>query len=160
MTYFPIVLSQLIFTLLWFLASIVMFIEPLRIYGLWARDFLLFFNALLAAIGIPLLLTFLHLRHNIKNKKYYFFNTLIYTLPAALLYVILEFVNVAIAVIFEDNRAELITTQLDLSLIILIAMFGIVMIFSSVAQVILLFKRSKSDQNVTKLGVKLNDKKK
>lgn len=159
MTYFPVVLSQLAFTLLWFFASILMFIGPTQGIGTSVRDFLTLFNVVMAAFGVPLILTYLHLKYNIRKKKYYFINTLLYTLPACIIYVALNLLNTVITVIFQEDRAELISTQLEFTLYILAAMLATLTITSCIAQLVLLYKRSRSEVPVTKLGLKIDKKK-
>ena len=111
-TYFPVIFSHFAFTMLWFSASILIFIGPIAKIGVFARDFLAVLNTVMAAFGIPLILTYMHLKYDIKKKKYYFFNTLLYTLPASVIYAALNLLNGIIAVMFQEDRAKLITDQL------------------------------------------------
>jgi len=156
-TYFPIIVAQALFTALWFISSMMIFIGPISEYGIIARDFLVFFNSMMAAFGIPLILSYLHLRLNLKAGKYYFFNTMKYTLPASFLYVMLNFLNMAITVMF---KAELLKEELNTSFYIFLAMVGTVMVASCIAQVVLISRKSKQDALVTKLGLKIENKKK
>lgn len=160
MTYFPIIFAQLIYTVLWFLASILIFIGPMNEIGVATRDYLTLINTVAAAFGIPLYLSYRHLKYNIKNGKYYFFNTLKYTFPASFIYVALYYIDVLIEVAFNENSAELISAQNQLTLFVALAMIGSVMIASCIAQIVLMARKSKMDGTLTKLGLKIDNKKK
>jgi hypothetical protein len=160
MTYFPVIFTQFIYTVLWFLASVLIFIRPLNEIGILARDYLTLINTVVAAVGIPLYLSYRHLRYNIRNEKYYFFNTLKYTLPASAIYVALYYVYTLVGFVFSENRAELISAQNTLTLYVALAMIGCVMIASCIAQILLMARKSRMDGTLTKLGVKIDNKKK
>jgi len=139
-TYFPVLLIYILYCVLWFLINIFVFIPATREFGFTGRDALQFGSTWIAAIGIPLLETILHTVYSIKRRKRYFFNSILYTLPASLLYIVLDFINVAIAYMLFEGGGALILEKLMTVLYEFFAAVGTVFIGGCVAQVILTIK--------------------
>ena len=86
LAYFPVILFELLYCAVWFVVSICAFIPATRSFGGSARDVVVFINVILTAVGLPLLLTYLQLRHSLTQKRFYFTNAFKYVLPASVLY--------------------------------------------------------------------------
>lgn len=153
LAYFPVILFELLYCVVWFVVSIFAFIPATRSFGGSARDVVVFINVILTAVGLPLLLTYLQLRHSLTQKRFYFTNAFKYVLPASVLYWVLYFVNMYITFMFEPNRSELLKAQLQTSLYIGIVMVAAIAIFGCVAQVVLMVKRNKEEPLAVRLAV-------
>jgi cellulose synthase/poly-beta-1,6-N-acetylglucosamine synthase-like glycosyltransferase len=143
-TYFPVIVLYIIYCVLWFLINIFVFIPSTVEFGFAGRDVLQFCSLCAAAVGVPLLETVLHTVYCIKNKKRYFFNTVLYTLPASLLYIALDLINVVIAFMLIEGGGVLISDKLVTVLYELCAAVGVVFLGGGAAQVILTIKFPKA----------------
>ena len=152
-TYFPVLLFELIYCVAWFIVSVFAFIPGTRSFGLAGRDVIVFINAMIAAVGLPLLLSYLHVRYNFAAKRYYFTNAFKYVLPACVIYLILDFINSYIAFMLAENRGEATIAKLETSLYIAIVMAAAIAIFACIAQVALMIKKNKDEPLAVKLAV-------
>lgn len=152
-TYFPVLLFELLYCVIWFVVSIFAFIPGTQGFGLAGRDVIVFANAIITAVGLPLLLSYLHVRYNFANKRYYFTNAFKYILPACVVYLILDFLNSYIAFMFADNLGEAVMAKLETSLYIAIVMAAAIAIFACIAQVALMIKKNKDEPLAVKLAV-------
>ncbi len=159
LSYFPVILSQVIFTVLWFFASMLMFFPVTVEIGFIGTNALVFINMIMAALGLPIILTILHFIFNYKNNRYYFTNAIFYILPAAAVYVVLDFLNALIAVMLWENAKSEISAKFEMSLYTALIMIAAVAVLALTAQLILLFKRNKDEPVLTRLGVKIEKKK-
>lgn len=153
LAYFPVILLELLYCVVWFCASIFVFIPATRTFGGHARDAVVFINVMICVIGLPILLTWLHLRYNLKQKRYYFTNAFRYILPASALYWALHFINIYISFMFDENRTQLLKAQLETSMYMGLVMIAAIAIFGCVAQVVLLWKRNKEEPLTVRLAV-------
>ncbi|MBQ4048258.1 MAG: hypothetical protein IJC93_07825 [Clostridia bacterium] len=152
-TYFPVILLEFVYCVIWFLVSIFTFFEATQSFGLMGRDAVIFVNSVIVSIGLPLVLSYLHLRYNIKNKRWYFFNAVKYVLPACLIYLVLDFVNLCIAVMFMDSAGEAILAKLETSAVMGIVAIVAIAVFGCIAQLFLLWKRNKAEPLSIRLAV-------
>ena len=152
-TYFPVILFELIYCVVWFVISIFAFIPGTRNFGLTGRDVIVFANAVIVSVGMPLLLSYLHVRYNFANKRYYFFNAVKYILPACTVYLLLDFINSFIAVMFAENRGEAVLAKLETSLYMAIVMVAAIAIFGCIAQIALMIKKNRDEPLAVKLAV-------
>ena len=152
-TYFPVILLEFVYCVIWFLVSIFTFFEATQSFGLMGRDAVIFVNSVIVSICLPLVLSYLHLRYNIKNKRWYFFNAVKYVLPACLIYLVLDFVNLCIAVMFMDSAGEAILAKLETSAVMGIVAIVAIAVFGCIAQLFLLWKRNKAEPLSIRLAV-------
>ena len=152
-TYFPVILLEFIYCVLWFVVSLFTFIPPTQQFGLMGRDALIFVNSILVSLGLPLILSYLHLRYNIKNKRWYFFNAIKYVLPACIIYLVLDFLNLCIALMFMENAGQAIMAKLETSLVMAIVLIVAIAVFGCIAQMFLLWKRNKIEPLSVRLAV-------
>lgn len=152
-TYFPVILLEFVYCVVWFLVSLFTFFEATREFGLMGRDAVIFVNSVIVSIGLPLVLSYLHLRYNIKNKRWYFFNAIKYVLPACLIYLVLDFLNLCVAVMFMDSAGEAILAKLETSAVMGIVAIVAIAVFGCIAQLFLLWKRNKVEPLSVRLAV-------
>lgn len=157
-TYMPIILLHLLYCLFWFAASILAFFDATLEFAVAAHDRLMLINSFVGAIGVPLMLFVLHLVYNIKKKRYYFFNTLIYSLPAGALYILLDFLNTAVAYMFDANAGEIIREKLFVNLIMLAVMAVLTFFLGCIAQFALSIKRQREEPLNVGLPLRLRRK--
>ena len=148
-TYVPVIALYLVYCVLWFGASVLAFFPATLDFALAARDVLMLGNSFVAAAGIPLLLFILHLGYNMKNKKYYFFNTLLYTVPAAFLYVVLDMLNTVVAFMFDTNAGLIIREKAVVDLVVLAIAIIVTFFLGCIAQFVLSIKRQRDNPPFT-----------
>ena len=152
-TYFPVILLEFIYCVVWFVVSLFTFFQATQKFGLMGRDAVIFVNSVIVSVGLPLVLSYLHLRYNIKNKRWYFFNAIKYVLPACLIYLVLDFLNLCVAVMFMDSAGEAILAKLETSAVMGIVAIVAIAVFGCVAQLFLLWKRNKAEPLSVRLAV-------
>lgn len=152
-TYFPVILLEFIYCVVWFVVSLFTFFQATQKFGLMGRDAVIFVNSVIVSVGLPLVLSYLHLRYNIKNKRWYFFNAIKYVLPACLIYLVLDFLNLCVAVMFMDSAGEAILAKLETSAVMGIVAIVAIAVFGCIAQLFLLWKRNKAEPLSVRLAV-------
>lgn len=161
-TYVPVILVEAVYCVAWFIASMLVFIPATRDAGIAGRDGIVFCSSVIVSFGMPLLLTFLHLRHNWREHKWYFWNAIRYVLPGCAVYLGLDLVNSVIAVLFQPDTGSLILEKLKTSMYMGIAMIAFIALIGGISQLVLLWKRNKLEPVSVRLavGTKQNVKKK
>ncbi|MBR5520090.1 MAG: hypothetical protein IKU55_05175 [Clostridia bacterium] len=152
-TYFPVILLEFIYCIAWFVVSILTFFSATQEFGLLGRDAVIFINTVIVSVGLPLLLSYLHLRYNIKNKRWYFTNALRYILPACLIYLVLDFLNLCVAVMFMESAGEAIMAKLETSLVMGLVAVVAIAVFGCIGQILLIWKRNKAEPLSVRLAV-------
>ncbi len=144
-TYLPVMALYLVYCVLWFGASVLAFFPSTLEFAVAARDMLMLGNSFVGAVGVPLLLFILHLGYNMKNKKYYFFNTLLYTVPASFLYLLLDMLNTVVAFMFDVNAGLIIREKAVVDLVVLAVAVIFTFFLGCIAQFVLSIKRQRDN---------------
>ena len=162
LTYVPVILIEAVYCVAWFLASMLVFIPATRNAGYAGQNGIMICSAVIVVFGMPLLLTFLHLRHNWREHRWYFWNAIRYVLPGCAVYLGLDLLNYVIAVLFRSDTGTLILGKLKLSLLMGAVMLAFIALIGGISQLALLWKRNKLEPVSVRLavGTKQNVKKK
>jgi hypothetical protein len=142
MTFVPVLTLFLLYSVIWFISHMLMLIPALSDNMLEFIKGIVFINRLILMFGLPFMLTVLHLIYNWKTQKYYYFNSVLYVLPACILYAVLEFLSKLIPVLFYKGMGETIKTYVSDSLILLLVSVIVVFCLGALAQMILSFRKN------------------
>ena len=159
-SYFPVMLLYLAYCVLWFLDSVLLLVPEARNFAVAARNAMLQISPYVGALGLPVVLTYLHTRYNIAHSVYYYLKNLLYVFPATILYIALCYLNFIVAVMFQSNAGELIVAVLKTSWVPLATAGGAILLCSAVAQAVLMSRRARDEAVKTPLGLVIPKKKK
>lgn len=142
MTYVPVLALFLLYSVLMFVVNMLMLIPLLEEAMLSVIRGIVVVNRLILMFGLPLMLSMMHLIYNWKTEKYYFFNSLLYILPACALYGVLEFISKLIPVLFYKGMGDVVKKYVTESLLILFVCVVVVFCLGGLAQALLAFRRN------------------
>lgn len=153
LTFFPVVALQLLYSFVFFTAQVVMFVPMAEQTAAGLVGAVYNINKFVAAFALPVVLSLLHLIYNIKNKKYFFFNSLIYIIPGCAVYALLDFVSGFLAYAFTaESLGRTVVENLGYSGIVVAGAVIMSLLAGAACQLVLTLVRNRRGPISTKLG--------